>query len=148
MTRKERMRAELRQLGKERGGLTGTSRVWWPDVRQQGDSREYWVIVTKKRTDVGSFIWGPAEFFVADEAISFWSSGYIERSGWGVWGRKRKNSRCFIRRKMLDMAHWPCQVRMENSPLDMKGSRSWVPVLVSIYIFHFQITWLVKTKEN
>lgn len=51
--------------------------------------------------------------------------GEKEVQGWEVG---RQNGRCFTGRKVLDVAEWFCKVRMENSPLDVRVSRSRVRV--------------------
>ena len=49
----------------------------------------------------------------------------------------RENGRWSTGRKVLVVAEWSCKMRMENSPLNMRVSRS--GVLVQASIFNFQI---------
>lgn len=44
----------------------------------------------------------------------------------GMKSGKTENGRCFTGRDGLDVAEWSCKVTMENSPLDVRVSRSGV----------------------
>ena len=55
MTRKERMRAELRQLGKERGGLNRNLQGLVTRCKAAGRLPRIWVPVTKKELTCGQF---------------------------------------------------------------------------------------------